>query len=82
MAEPITWAAVGMAAISNVATWLVIIKGKNGRQGKNGNPCNDHGTRLTTLEANEENRDKKIDLFIDHNDKAHEKIFERLGIIG
>jgi len=28
MSEPITWAAVGMAAVSNVATWIMLLKAK------------------------------------------------------
>jgi len=82
MTEPATWLGLGFLIVSNIGLWIDKIamakKGKN-----NGKPpCEDHRGRLIKLELNEENRDKKIDLFIDHNDKAHEKIFERLGIIG
>jgi hypothetical protein len=77
MAEPATWAAVGMAAVSNVATWLVIMRSKNGTKrlnGENKAPCADHEKRLIIVETNEKNRDKVIDKFIEENREDHQRI--------
>jgi hypothetical protein len=81
MAEPVTWAAVGMAAVSNMATWLVIIRGRNGSRKTNGalaKPCVDHEKRLTIVETNEKNRDKSMDAFMKENREDHQRIFEKL----
>jgi len=60
MTEPVTWAAVGMAAVSNMATWLMIIKGKNGKKlanGENGKSpgtakiCRERGEKLAVMET-------------------------------
>lgn len=77
MAEPMTMAAVAMAAVSNVATWLVILKSKNGTRKLNGEskvPCADHEKRLIVVETNEKNRDKVIDKFITENREDHQRI--------
>jgi len=80
MAEPITMAAVAMAAVSNVATWLVIVRSKNGNRQLNGEekkekqPCEIHEKRLTIVETNEKNRDKQIDRFIAENREDHQRI--------
>jgi hypothetical protein len=60
MTEPVTWAAVGMAAVSNMATWLMIIKGKNGKKMPNGENgklpgtakiCRERGEKLAVMET-------------------------------
>jgi len=82
MAEPITLAAVAMAAVSNVATWLVIVKSKNGSKQLNGEtkkPCVDHEKRLIVVETNEKNRDKIIDKFITENREDHQRIINLFG---
>jgi hypothetical protein len=85
MSEPITWAAVGMAAVSNAATWLIIWRGKNGSKrpnGENKKMCGDHANRLTIVETNEKNREKSIDTFIRENREDHQKIFQKLETLG
>lgn len=42
MSEPLTWAAVGMAAVANMGTWLMIIK--SGRNEHKKNPGNNPGS--------------------------------------
>jgi hypothetical protein len=82
MVEPITWAAVGMAAVSNVATWLVIMRSKNGTKQLNGDdkkPCADHDKRLALVEINEKNRDKVIDRFMVENREDHQRIINLCG---
>jgi len=60
MTEPVTWAAVGMAAVSNMATWLMIIKGKNEKKAANGENgkspgtakiCRERGEKLAVMET-------------------------------
>jgi hypothetical protein len=85
MSEPVTWAAVGMAAVSNMATWLVILKGKNGSKraiGRNDKPCVDHEKRLTIVETNEKNRDKSIEKFMQENREDHQKFYAKLEELG
>ena len=75
------WAAVGMAAVSNMATWLIILKGKNGNKklnSKNEKPCQDHEKRLTVIETNEKNREKAIEKFMQENREDHQRIFQKL----
>jgi hypothetical protein len=82
MTEPITLAAVAMAAVSNVATWLVIIKSKNGSKQLNGHekrPCTEHDKRLALIETNEKNRDKVIDRFMVENREDHQRIISLFG---
>lgn len=81
MAEPVTWAAVGMAAVSNMATWLVILKGRNGKKtlnSKNDKLCTDHEKRLTIIETNEKNRDESFKTFVKENREDHQRIFQKL----
>lgn len=62
MTEPITWAAVGMAAVSSMATWLIILK-KNSKKttsnpGSNpgeGKTCREHGEAISGLVEFKEN---------------------------
>ena len=67
MSEPITWAAVGMAAVSNMATWLVILKGKrnnsNNRGPKPGQAavCIARGEKIVKLETEQTNFEKDIE---------------------
>jgi len=60
MSEPVTWAAVGMAAVSNMATWLMIIKTKNetkknaennGTRPGMAKICRDRGEKIAILET-------------------------------
>jgi hypothetical protein len=85
MSEPVTWAAVGMAAVSNMATWLVILKSRNERKapnGKNDKQCVDHEKRLIVVETNEKNRDKSIEKFMQENREDHQRIFKKLEELG
>lgn len=81
MTEPATWLGLGFLIVSNIGLWIDKIAMAK-KEKINGKPCQEHGTRLTKLESSDEQKEKKLDQFIEHNDKAHEKIFERLGIIG
>jgi hypothetical protein len=60
MTEPVTWAAVGMAAVSNMATWLMILKGKNeakrnaennGSKPGSAKICQQRGEKIAILET-------------------------------
>ena len=63
MTDPITWAAVAMAGVSNMATWLVIVKGKrNGGNSKNpglgpgkAEICIKRGEEMATFKAEQKN---------------------------
>lgn len=65
-AEPITWIAVAMAAISNVGAWLAIIRGKNGRaDGGHLKPglsqrCIDHGEKIVKVQTRQDRYDQDI----------------------
>jgi hypothetical protein len=61
MGDPITWAAVGMAAVSNMGTWLMIWKGGK-RNKKNNNPgpgqakvCIERGEKIAKMETEQAN---------------------------
>lgn len=85
MTEPITWAAVGMAAVANMATWLIILRGRSNSKGpkpENKKLCGDHETRLVVIETNEKNREKSIDMFMKENREDHQKIFDKLEQLG
>jgi hypothetical protein len=75
MSEPVTWAAVGMAAVSNMATWLMIIKGNraakangrlNNQDGGNGQRpgtakvCIERGEKIVELRTRQENFEQTI----------------------
>lgn len=69
MTEPVTWAAVGMAAVSNMATWLVIIRNKNGKNTKSNNKgpkpgeaqeCNTRAVRLGIIETKQSNYEEDV----------------------
>ncbi len=68
MTEPITWAAVGMAAVSNMATWLMIIKGKNGEKKLNENGkspgtakiCRERGEKIAVMETKQNQLEQDI----------------------
>ena len=66
MSDPITWAAVGMAAVSNMTAWLVILKGKrNNPNSKGPNPgqadvCIERGQKIVKLETEQTNFEKDI----------------------
>ena len=59
MVEPVTWAAVGMAVVANMGTWLVIIRDRRAKN-KNVNPglqpgqaeiCIERGERIVKIET-------------------------------
>jgi len=59
--EPVAWTAVAMAAVSNMATWLVIIKNKNGMKNYrttkpgSGEICREHGEKIARVETESNN---------------------------
>jgi peptidoglycan hydrolase CwlO-like protein len=60
MTEPVTWAAVGMAAVSQVASWLVIIRSiRTDRAEKKVNDGDDK--RLEEIKGTVEDTNGKID---------------------
>jgi len=69
MSEPITWAAVGMAAVSNMAVWLVIVREKrNGgkrssdRTLKPGEAveCQRRGVKIAVMETKQSGYEENI----------------------
>jgi hypothetical protein len=88
MGEPITWIGIAGLVVSNIAIWIDKIAGTRRRNGKNGASrklCEDHiekldehGTAITTLKANQENTDEKIDLWRKENREDHQLIFSKL----
>lgn len=66
MSDPVTWAAVGMAAVSNMAAWLVILKGKrNNNNSKGPKPgfagvCIERGEKIVKMETKQNNFEKDI----------------------
>ena len=67
--EP-TWPAVGMAAVANIATWLMIIRGRNSVGGKrlteNQKPgtagiCRERGEKIAIIETKQTNLEKDIE---------------------
>jgi len=66
MSDPVTWAAVGMAAVSNMATWLVILKGKRNNNNSKGlkpglaRVCIERGEKLVKMETIQTNFEKDI----------------------
>jgi hypothetical protein len=83
MSEPITWAAVGMAAVSNMAVWLKIIHDKKNNS-KNANPkmCIDHEKRITKTEAEMKGLTDNLALIRSENREDHQKIFNKLEELG
>jgi len=67
MTEPITWTAVAMAFVSNVGTWLYIMRGKktnsNNRGSKPGQAevCIERGEKLARMEEKQSNYEKDIE---------------------
>ena len=59
MSDPVTWAAVGMAAVSNMATWLVILKRGNSDNKKLkpglAGVCIERGEKIVKLETEQDN---------------------------
>ena len=88
MGEPITWIGIAGLVVSNIAIWIDKIAGakrRNGRNGSNGKPCEDHskkldehGKAITALETHRQNINDKIDLLREENRDDHSKIFDRL----
>ena len=66
MSEPITWAAVGMAAVSNMATWLVIIKGRrengkgNGQRPGTARVCVERGEKIAVMKNRQDNFEEDV----------------------
>ena len=70
MTEPVTWAAVGMAAVSNMATWLMIVKGRNeAKKNSNNNGgikpgtakvCIERGERMAVMETKQKQIESDI----------------------
>jgi hypothetical protein len=58
MSEPVTWAAVGIAAVANMGSWLLIWRGRNGmrRNSNTARPgeskiCRERGEKMAVLET-------------------------------
>ena len=66
MSEPVTWAAVGMAAVSNIATWLMVIRGNrppNNSKKNNSKPglaveCQKRGVQIAVMETKQSGYEK------------------------
>ena len=73
MGEPVTWAAVGMAAVSNMGLWLYIWRGNRGKKDDDGNRggsrksnpgygtiCIERGKDLTRIMTKQERYDEDV----------------------
>ena len=71
MSDPVTWTAVGMAAVANMGTWLMIIKSKNGQKknpGNNPGPtpgsakvCIERGEKMAKMENEQQHFKEDIE---------------------
>lgn len=67
MSESVTWAAVGMAAVSNMGLWLKIVMDKKKANGKSNNLlpgkadiCIKRGEKLVELETRQDSYEEDV----------------------
>lgn len=74
MNEPVTWTAVAMAAVANMATWLKIVYDKRNSKANNYN----NKIKITQLETAIEALKKELDTMRIENREDHRLIFEKI----
>ncbi len=74
MNEPVTWTAVAMAAVANMATWLKIIYDRRNNKVNSYN----NKIKITQLESAIETLKKELDTIRAENREDHRLIFEKI----